>query len=223
MQKRLFLLPGFGEDTFCFNELIPFINQHKYEIIHVDYRPVLDKFIFPVITVQQFARQLIRIYGIRNGDKLLGHSMGGYFSFQIRELIDTDICMIGSFNDPKKVIHMLPQFPRITLLAALTGLVKKKFLKNYLLAKIKDERYREIQSKIMDNFDNFTDNELALMIEMNYQQKINSSLPNPLRIHDKADRIVAAPDEPYVQIGGGHFCLNLYPEETYAAMKDFLV
>lgn len=223
MQKRLFLLPGFGEDTFCFNELIPFINQHKYEIIHVDYRPVLDKFTFPVITVQQFARQLIRIYGIRNGDKLLGHSMGGYFSFQIRELIDTDICMIGSFNDPKKVIHMLPQFPRITLLAALTGLVKKKFLKNYLLAKIKDERYREIQSKIMDNFDNFTDNELALMIEMNYQQKINSSLPNPLRIHDKADRIVAAPDEPYVQIGGGHFCLNLYPEETYAAMKDFLV
>lgn len=223
MQKRLFLLPGFGEDTFCFNELIPFINQHKYEIIHVDYRPVLDKFTFPVITVQQFARQLIRIYGIRNGDKLLGHSMGGYFSFQIRELIDTDICMIGSFNDPKKVIHMLPQFPRITLLAALSGLVKKKFLKDYLLAKIKDERYREIQSKIMDNFDNFTDNELALMIEMNYQQKINSSLPNPLRIHDKADRIVAAPDEPYVQIGGGHFCLNLYPEETYAAMKDFLV
>ena len=223
MQKRLFLLPGFGEDTFCFNELIPFINQHKYEIIHVDYRPVLDKFIFPVITVQQFARQLIRIYGIRNGDKLLGHSMGGYFSFQIRELIDTDICMIGSFNDPQKVIHMLPQFPRITLLAALTGLVKKKFLKNYLLAKIKDERYREIQSKIMDNFDNFTDNELALMIEMNYQQKINSSLPNPLRIHDKADRIITTPDEPYVQIGGGHFCLNLYPEETYAAMKDFLV
>ncbi len=223
MQKRLFLLPGFGEDTFCFNELIPFINQHKYEIIHVDYRPVLDKFTFPVITVQQFARQLIRIYGIRNGDKLLGHSMGGYFSFQIRELIDTDICMIGSFNDPQKVIHMLPQFPRITLLAALSGLVKKKFLKDYLLAKIKDERYREIQSKIMDNFDNFTDNELALMIEMNYQQKINSSLPNPLRIHDKADRIVAAPDEPYVQIGGGHFCLNLYPEETYAAMKDFLV
>lgn len=223
MQKRLFLLPGFGEDTFCFNELIPFINQHKYEIIHVDYRPVLDKFTFPVITVQQFARQLIRIYGIRNGDKLLGHSMGGYFSFQIRELIGTNICMIGSFNDPKKVIHMLPQFPRITLLAALTGLVKKKFLKDYLLAKIKDERYREIQSKIMDNFDNFTDNELALMIEMNYQHKIPSSLPNPLRLHDKADRIVAAPDEPYIQIKGGHFCLNLYPEETYAAMKDFLV
>ena len=102
MQKRLFLLPGSGEDTFCFNELIPYINQHKYEIIHVDYRPALDKFTFPIITVQQFSRHLIKIYGIRNGDKLLGHSMGGYFSFQIRGLIDTDICMIGSSTTQKK-------------------------------------------------------------------------------------------------------------------------
>lgn len=222
MQRRLFLLPGFGEDTFCFNELIPYINKHKFEIIHVDYRPVLDKFTFPFITVQQFSRQLIKLYGIKNEDKLLGHSMGGYFSFQIRELIGTDICMIGSFNDPKKVIHILPQFPRITLLAALTGLVKTTLLKNYLLSKIKDERIKDIQSKIMDNFDNFTDNELALMIEMNYQQKIISSLPNPLRIHDKSDKIIAEPDEPYFQIKGGHFCLNLYPAETYEIMKDFL-
>jgi len=222
MKKRLFLLPGFGEDTFCFNEIIPFLNQHKYEIIHVDYRPVLDKFVFPLITVQQFSRQLIKHYDITSNDKLVGHSMGGYFSFQIRELIGTEICMIGSFNDPKKLIHMLPQFPRITLIAALTGLVKTKWLKNYLLSKIKDVKYKQIQEKIMDNFDSFTDNELSLMIEMNYQKKIDSKLPNPLRIHDKSDRVVAFPDEPYIQIAGGHFCLNLYPAETYEAMKEFL-
>lgn len=222
MQRRLFLLPGFGEDTFCFNELIPFINAHKYQIIHIDYRPVLDHFTFPLITVQQFSRQLIRHYGIQPQDKLLGHSMGGYFSFQIRELIGTEICMIGSFNDPKKVIHVLPQFPRITLLAAMTGLVKTNLMKKYLLGKIKDERVKEVQSKIMDNFDNFTDNELALMIEMNYQPKIQSALPNPLRIHDKADRIVAPPDEAYIQVPGGHFCLNLHPETVYKHMKDFL-
>lgn len=222
MNKRLFLLPGFGEDTFCFNELIPFLQQHHYEIIPIDYRPVLDKFIFPFITVQQFSRQLIKHYGITSNDKLIGHSMGGYFSFQIRELIGTPICMIASFNDPKKVIHMLPQFPRITSIAALTGLVKTKFIRNYLLNKIKDERYKQIQENIMDNFEKFTDNQLGLMIEMNYQNKIASKLPNPLRIHDKADRVIAYPDETYVQIPGGHFCLNLYPIETYNAMKDFM-
>ncbi len=221
MKKRLFLLPGFGEDAFCFNEIIPLIKG--YEFMHVDYRPVLDKFQFPLITVKQFSRQLIKHYNIKKEDKLIGHSMGGYFSFQIRELIETEICMIGSFNDTKKVMHIVPQFPRITLIAALTGLIKTNFLKNFLLSKINDERDKEIQSKIMDNFDNFTDNELALMIEMNYGEKISSSLPNPLRIHDKADRIIAPPDEAYFQVKGGHFCLNLYPKETIGFMQDFLV
>ena len=38
--------------------------------------------------------------------------MGGYFSFQIRELIGTDIIMIGSFNDPKK-IHILYHISKV--------------------------------------------------------------------------------------------------------------
>ena len=218
--KKLFLMPGFGEDTFCFNELIPLINNHEF--IHVDYRPVLDKFTFPFITVKQFATQLIKFYNIQPNDKIIGHSMGGYFSFQIREIQGNTICMIGSFNDPKKVLHMVPQFPRITLFAAFTGLVKKQFLKDYLLKKIKNENYRKIQSYIMDNFDSFSDKQLALIIEMTYENKILSTLPNPLRIHDKADRIVASPDEKFIQINGGHFCLNLFPNETFAAMTDFL-
>ncbi|HUM51279.1 MAG TPA: alpha/beta hydrolase [Chitinophagales bacterium] len=218
--NKLFLLPGFGEDTFCFNELTALINNHEF--IHVDYRLVLDKFTFPFITVKQFATQLIKFYNIQPNDKIIGHSMGGYFAFQIRELQGNAICMIGSFNDPKKVLHMVPQFPRITLFAAFTGLVKNQYLKNYLLKKIKNENYRKIQSYIMDNFDSFSDKQLALIIEMTYENKILSTLPNPLRIHDKADRIVAAPDEEFIQVNGGHFCLNLFPNETFEAMTDFL-
>ncbi|MDB5228765.1 MAG: hypothetical protein JWN78_2958 [Bacteroidota bacterium] len=220
MRKRLFLLPGFGEDTFCFNELIPFLKN--YEILHVDYRKSLDKFFFPVITCKQFSKRLIEQYNITENDKLIGHSMGGYFSFQIRELIGTEICMIASFNDPAKVIHLLPAFPRITQFAALTGLVKAPFLKKYLLGKIKDENYKSVQSYVMDNFKTFTNWQLALMAEMDYENKIGSSLPNPLRIHDEKDRIVAPPDENYIQINGGHFCLNLYPKETFEEMKEFL-
>ena len=222
MQKKLFLLPGFREDTFVFNDLIPFFNKHKYKIIHVDYRPILDKFTFPLITVQQFSRQLINQYNISKEDKLVGHSMGGYFSFQIREIQENSICMIGSFNDPKKIIHVFPKLPRFTMLTAVTGAVKTSYLKRYLLNKIKDERVKEIQSKIMDNFDNFSNTQLALMLEMGFQKKIVSTLPNPLRIHSDKDKIVLPPDELYKQVKGGHFCLNIYPEETYTAMKEFL-
>ena len=148
--------------------------------------------------------------------------MGGYFSFQIRELIGTEICMISSFNDPAKLIHIVPQIPRTTQLAALSGLLKTELLKNYLLGKIKDDRYKAVQISVMNNFKNFTNMQLSLMLEMNMDSSIPSVLPNPLRIHDRRDRVVAAPDEQYIQVNGGHFCLNLYAQETHLAMQDFL-
>lgn len=220
MRKKLFLLPGFGEDSFCFRELSQYLKN--YELIPIDYRPVLHKFSFPVISRKQFCRQLITQYNIQENDKLIGHSMGGYFSFQIREIIGNDICMIASFNDPGKLIHIIPQFPRATQIAALSGLLKTNILKNYLLNKIKDARYKDVQISVMDNFKNFSNTQLGLMMEMNMEECIPSNLPNPLRIHDKKDRVVAAPDQDYIQVNGGHFCLNLHAEETYLAMQDFL-
>jgi hypothetical protein len=220
MTKRIFLLPGFGEDTFCFEGIIPLIDG--YELKHVDYRPVLNKFFFPLITRKQFCIQLIKAYGIQKEDKLIGHSMGGYFSFQIRELIGCEICMIASFHDPEKLIHLVPKFPRITQLTSILGLVKTNAVKNYLLERIKDEQYKSVMADVMDNFTHFTNMQLALMAEMNYEAKILSDLPNPLRIHDRKDRVVSPPDEHYIQVSGGHFCLNLFPKETVDAMEEFL-
>jgi hypothetical protein len=220
MKQKIFLLPGFGEDAFCFNDLKSHLSD--FNIVDVDYRKTLNKFNFPFITVKNFAKQLIKDYNIHSEDKLIGHSMGGYFSFQIREIQQNEICMIASFNDPNKVIHMIPEFTRFTQIASITGLVKMPFVKQYLLSKIKDEKIKNIQSHIMNNFSNFTNLQLALMIEMNYAPKIHSTLPNPLRIHDKKDKIVAAPDEHYIQIGGGHFCLNIEPEKVIDVMQNFL-
>lgn len=220
MKKRIFLLPGFGEDAICFNNITPLIKD--YELIPIDYRSVLNNFIFPIITRKQLCRKLIEQYGIKKEDKLIGHSLGGYLSFQIREILGTEICMIASFSDPKKLIHTLPKYPRITQIIAYSGLIKNKYLKQYLLNKIKNETYKEIQQNVMENFSTFSNAELGLLLETTYEKGIISDLPNPLRIHDKADRIVAMPDEDFVQVEGGHFCLNIYPEKTFESMKDFL-
>lgn len=220
MKQRIFLLPGFGEDAFSFDEIRPFLTQ--FELIDVDYRQTLNQFSFPFINVRKFTSQLVKDNKIKLNDKLIGHSMGGFFAHQIREVMGNEICMIASFSHPNKVFHTFPQVPRVTQLAALTGLVKTPFLRNYLLEKIKDDGIRQTQSKVMANFDNFTNLQLGLMSEMIYDKIKPSKMPNPLRIHSKKDRVVRPPDETYVEIDGGHFCLNLYPKETVAAMKDFL-
>lgn len=220
MQKRIFLLPGFGEDVFVFDELVSYIKG--YTLIGVDYRPVLNKFVFPVITRKQFAKRLVDHYGITSEDKLIGHSMGGYFAAQIRELQGNDICMIASFSDPGKIKHVVPQMPRFSQVAALTGFVKSGYSRKFLLDRVHEEHYRRVLERVLKNFKKFSNLQLALMTELNYEAKIESFLPNPLRLHDHNDRVILPPDEEYVEVKGGHFCLNLYPEDVYHAMRDFL-
>ena len=76
-------MPGFGEDSFCFDEIVPYLNDFELKI--VDYRPTLDKFIFPFISLRTFTKQLVADNNILKEDKIIGHSMGGYFAFSVRE------------------------------------------------------------------------------------------------------------------------------------------
>ena len=216
---RIFLFPGFGEDAYCFDELLPYL-QKSHELFPVDYRPVLDKFTFPLISRMQFCHAIIRYYGIKKQDKIIGHSMGGYLAFQIREIIYNDICLVGSFCDPQKIIQFFPQSPRLSQLVAGSGLIKTDFLRNFLLSKIQDERIKTVQEKVMRNMKSFSNTQLALMLEVSYESKIISEQVNPLRIHAKTDKVVLPPDESYIEVDGGHFCMNLYPEQVASAMKE---
>lgn len=216
--KNLFLLPGFAEDAFCFDELLPYFEH--YNVVKVNYRPVLNKFTFPIISRKQLCVELIKFYAIGRQDLIVGHSMGGYFAFQIREIQNNEICLIGAFCDPQKIIQFFPDSPRISQLIAGSGLIKTGILRKYLLSKIADERIKKVQEKIMKNMSTFTNHQLALMLEVSYEGKIISELPNPLRIHSKSDRVVTPPDEDFIEVDGGHFCLNLYPEQVAEAMKS---
>ena len=77
--------------------------------------------------------------------------------------------------------------------------------------------------EVMGHFKDFTNEELfKLSWILTYDEKPISGLPNPLRIHAKDDRVVRTPDEPYVEVKGGHFPIDLDIEGVVAAMKDFL-
>lgn len=217
--KRIFLLPGFGEDAFTFNELIPYIDNH--ELIFVDYRGILNEFIFPFIKRKHFVEKIIQKYNIHPEDKIIGHSMGGYFAFEIREIQGNQICMIAAFNDPNKIIHVMPNFKRLGTLMSLTGFIKSEQAHGFLSKNAKGA-YKKVLDNALTNFSTYTNLQLALLNEMNFEPKLSSKMPNPLRIHDPKDRIIRVPDEPYITIEGGHFCHNLFPQETYSIMKDFL-
>ncbi len=217
--KRIILFPGFGEDAFCFRALKPYLKA--YEVVDIDYRPILNKFLISSISVQKFAKQIIQYYGISEQDKLIGHSMGGYFAFAIREELNNEICMIGAFSNPNKIVRLSENQP-ITLFLTLTGFTSSSFMKQWQLKNAKGKFYEDTLAEVLNNFNKFSNYQLAKMVRLSFGNEILSNKPNPLRIHAKNDNVVRPPDEKYKEVEGGHFAQLIYPEQVIDQMQAFL-
>lgn len=220
MKKRIFLLPGYGEDHRAFRQLAPYLDS--FDLIPVDFRTVLGKLSVFSMSSEKFAKLLVSHYHIRDKDLLVGHSMGGYISFQIRELQGNSIAMIGSFSDPGKIVHLVPDWPILTPVFAGTGFSKTQAAKDFLRKKVAGKEFEHAMMEVVDNFRTFRNEELLKLSLLTLEKKPTSQLPNPLRIHADNDRTVRPPDEIYHKVDGGHFCLNLYPEQVFNAMETFL-
>lgn len=209
MPQKIYFLPGFGEDSFVFDNLKKhFIN---YQIIDVNYRSSLDKISFAIIDVNILCNQLIQEYGITKDDILIGHSMGGYFCFVIRETILCQIVMLASFSNPNKIVRLVDK-QWVNVAIAKMGLPGKSFFQNFLLKASKGKYFEQEVEKVIRNFSNFSTAQISKMMKLSFGKPVQSVLENPLRIHAKNDVIVRPPDEAYELCTLGHFCLILETE-----------
>lgn len=220
MAKRIFLLPGFGENCSIYDPLIPYLKD--YEILKVDYRKVLSQIPLWNTSGLNVVEALIKHYNIQPEDKLIGHSTGGYFSFLIREIQDNEICMISGFSEVSKVIHFLPN-KHLTPFIAITGLIKSKYAKESTLKKVKGKPIEKALDQVMDQFHDFSNENLfKLAMILTYDEKIISIKDNPLRIHAKDDKVVRTPQQDFIEVQGGHFPLALDLQGVVNALKGFL-
>ncbi|MCO5232538.1 MAG: alpha/beta hydrolase [Chitinophagales bacterium] len=221
MAKRIFLFPGFGENAEAYDPLIPYLKG--YEIKYVDYRKVLSQIPFFNINGFEIAKVIIQHYGIQPEDKLVGHSTGGYFSFLIREIIGNEICMIAGFSDCAKVVHPFSHSWLTTPLLSITGFTKSVYARKYMLDKVKGKPIAAPMERAMLQMKDFNNIELfKISMVLALDEKPISPLPSPLRIHSKTDKLVRLPDEPYVEVEGGHFPMDLDIHGVVKAMQDFL-
>ena len=222
MGTRIFILPGFGVNSVMYEPLASYLESRGFEVKHIDYRQILPQIRLTKLTGIDVVQKIIQHYRILPQDKLIGHSTGGYFSFLIREIQQNEICMISSFSDCKKIVHFLPN-PIFTPFLSLSGLMKSSLVKNYMLSKIKGRNIEKPSMEAMSHFKDFSNEDLfKLSWIITFDEKQISVLPNPLRIHSKEDRVVRVPNEPYVEVKGAHFPLDLDFENVMAAMQGFL-
>lgn len=221
MKQRIILLPGFGENCSIYDQLIPHLQD--FELVHVEYTDVLNQVSFFNYSGIEIVKVIIDHYNIQPEDKIIGHSTGGYFAFLIREIMHNEICMIAGFSDVTKVVPPLPYSWFSTPFLGITGFYKTPLARKYILDKIKGKPIAAPMKRAMLQMKGYSNLDLfKLTMVLTYDEKPISILDQPLRIHAQDDKLVRLPDEPYIEVKGGHFPLLLDVEGTLHAMSSFL-
>ena len=219
MKKKLYLLPGFGEDHRCFRNMVPYFDE--YDIIHVDYRKPLSNFFLWETSPTGLAKKLVSQYNIQDDDKIIGHSMGGYFGYAISTLQGNPVCMIGSYSNANKIVRFTDS-KLVNHFMTGSGLVKTPIFRNYITSRNKNERVRAEMLDIQKNFKSFSNDVMLKMSILSFGEELPPPRSNPFRIHAHDDRVIRTPDQPFETVRGGHFCLVFHPEEVIEKMKPWL-
>ncbi|MCP4121622.1 MAG: alpha/beta hydrolase [Bacteroidetes bacterium] len=220
MIEKIFLLPGFGENHRCYRNLVPLLRS-DFELIHVDYRTILHRTSLFETSAYNTAKELIREYKIGPQDRMVGHSMGGYFSYVASTIQGNPVAMLGSFSDTDKIVRMTKN-KLINYTATGFGFIKTPLMKAYLKKRVRNKQFLGEMLSVQDNFQSFSNEDMIKMLKISYGELLPPALEEPLRIHALDDKVVRTPDQDFREVSGGHFGLIFHPEEVYSNLEGWL-
>lgn len=217
--KRIILIPGFGEDEHCFRNITQYLAPHPYKIIN--YRTTVDRYSIFNFSLKTFVSQLIVDNDIRPDDLLIGHSLGGFIAYNLRQVLGCEACLIGAFTSPNKVRYPVSSKWIMNAYVLLGGLKLSIGKKIAMRRRVGMPSLAEA-SAVYDNFATFKNKTLYNLLQLTYSQPLANDKPEVLRIHSKADIVVRLPDEPFTEVAGDHFNLLLEHETVGKVLQKWL-
>jgi hypothetical protein len=216
---RLVFIPGFGEDETIFSNIIPYL---AYESVQVNVWKMLESDPSKPANIKALTLKLVEKFCIQTSDLVIGHSMGGWIGWHIKEIAGCKLVQVSSWTDPKKVV--LP-FQNRALLYLLTrnGLYINRFTKSFLLNKFyRDKPSKGIMEATLNNLIQ-KDKKLVLsQLQLILEPTTLCSVEPDLRIHTQRDPIIRRPDQPFYLVPGDHFAIYTYPKEVAKGILSLL-
>lgn len=229
MNRRLVLLPGFGEDERIFRNIIPYFSDFQIEI--VNYQNILPQFTRYNVRLERFIRKLVQVYGITKDDILIGHSMGGYLAHHVRQMVGCEACLHSSFVHPSK-INFLVNNQFLVQWTIQNGLFQWdvfKLISNWRY--LNKPSAQEVQHAVdlLNEYGSLDLLKLTLLFFKRKRRFMNWLRSTPdyelvpsLIIHPDKDKIVAAPDEEHFTVEGDHFSIATHPEQSAKILRNWL-
>ncbi|GEO07850.1 alpha/beta hydrolase [Segetibacter aerophilus] len=216
---RVFFIPGLGEEKFIFDKIENVIAGEK---IFLDNWTLLSEVPEKDLTTLVYATHLVKRFGIKAEDVVIGHSLGAWVALWIKEVVGCKIVQIAGWTDRKKVIKVLPNLNLLYWFAK-KGWGFNRFVRFLLSLLYYKQPSKHVLLTIFDKLERSDKSIVAkqLMVVYNPISQPPSVIPD-LRIHSKTDIIVNAPDEPFAIMKGDHFGLYTFPDSVYTPIKQFL-
>ena len=217
---RILFIHGFGEDEAIFSKITPAIAG---EHVLLNVWNLLGNEPRPDINVLDFAKEIVNKYAITKEDVIIGHSMGGWIAYHIKQITGSPIIQIASWTHFDRVILPISK-PSIIYWSVRNGLFFNRFQKGlYTLLGYKNKPSKEIFRTIFDrlikgNKENAI-NQLRLILTPVPEQV---TIEPDLRIHARKDIVIRPPREPFHLVSGDHFTLYTSPQEVYEPIVAFL-
>ncbi|WP_266367295.1 alpha/beta fold hydrolase [Tellurirhabdus rosea] len=217
---RVFFIPGFGESELVFSKIAPELpGDHTF----VDVWSLLGDQPRPTTTVPDFARELIDQYALTPDDLLIGHSMGGWIAYHIKQCVGCPIVQIASWTEADRVAFPLKNLAVVAPLvrAGVVFTPLYKWMTVQLEYKKKPSRsiFEDAFDRLINSPKEAVVNQLRLILTP--VKPLKPVVPD-LRIHARADTIIKPPKEPFHEVPGDHFTLFTHPETVVAPIRALL-
>jgi len=208
--NRIFLIHGYVEDPTIFDVLVPLLPPS--EVVRLD---LADEFVrwqpARSVSARTLAQYLTEYYKITPKDTIIGHSMGGWVAINIKEVSGAKAIQLASWTDQKKI-----RFPtsNLTVLRLLldTGITQSNALTGFFRKKYSFDESRELYNRLVEGMQTMPRQYLWQQLQTLFVSVAPLTVQPDLRIHARADNIVAPPAEPYAQVPGDHFSLIFHAE-----------
>lgn len=217
---RILFIHGFGEDETIFSKITPAIGGEQ---VLLNVWALLGNESRPDLNVLDFAKEIVEQYGISKEDVIIGHSMGGWIAYHIKQVTGSRIVQIASWTHPNRVILPFSN-PKVIYWAVRSGLFFNGFQKGlYTLIGYKNKPSKDVFRATFDrlaegNKENVVNQLRLILTPVPHQGTVKPDL----RIHAHKDIVIRPPHESFHIVSGDHFTLYTHPHEVYEPIVDFL-
>jgi hypothetical protein len=215
---RILFIHGFGETPAIFTGIAPAIGREQ---VFIDLWVELGSETQENLNVSDFAKKLVEKYTVSSQDCVIGHSLGGWIAYFMKQQCGCYIVQIASFTDFNHLLIPIRQ-PKLIYWLARKGLLFNSIFNWLSILPYRKMKSRQVHIDNIYRLRSANKEAVVKQLQLMYEPVPAIDVTPDLRIHALKDSLVKPPLESCKIVPGDHYSLITHPEAVLAPIQELL-